>query len=126
MVYFSANAQAPATVAGGPQTYQNPFYTTSCGCGSSNSQVTMAGALPVRENFQANFNGQFNGQMQGPNGLNAQMMPLQMPLQAGPVSAPMCTLTATAPPAGCCNPAPLHCDCCNGSGFFRASEAYGS
>jgi hypothetical protein len=124
MVYFSANSQAPANVAGGPQTYQNPFYTTSCGCGSGNNQVTMTAYAPVREGFQVggqmpNGNGMPNGQMANGN-RGAPVM------QAGQLTAPMCTLTATAPPAGCCHPAPLHCDCCNGSGYFRASEAYGS
>jgi hypothetical protein len=118
MVYYSANSQSPAGVAGGPQTYQNPFYTTSCGCGSGNNQVTMTAYAPVREGFQVG-----NGQMA--NG-NRGLPPSGAMLPSGPVTAPMCTLTATAPPAGCCHPAPLHCDCCNGSGYFRASEAYGS
>lgn len=109
MVYFAGNAQTPAAVAQGPQTYQNPYYTTSCGCGSGLNQVTMTAGQPAREGFSASHEG-----MQGRN------------LQAGQAAAPMCTLTATAPPAGCCHPAPLHCDCCNGSGYFRASEAYGS
>lgn len=113
MVYFGSNAVAPALTAGGPQSYQNPYYKTQCGCGSGRVQVT---ELPqgVRENF--NVGGAQQQQM---------MAPVQAPMQAGG-AAPMCTLTATAPPAGCCNPAPLHCDCCNGSGYFRASEAYGS
>lgn len=107
MVYFASAGQLPAFTAGGPQTYQSaPFYKTSCGCGAGNQSLTMAPRMPAREGF--------NAEPQG--------MPVQLPQQG----APMCTLTATAPPAGCCNPAPLHCDCCNGSGFFRASEAYGS
>ena len=42
---------------------------------------------------------------------------------AAPVSS--CTLTAAAPPAQCCNPAPLHCEggCAS---YFLAAEAYGS
>lgn len=106
MVYFASNAVAPAMTAGGPQTYQNPYYKTQCGCGSSHGNGANIVSDQMREGFTA----------AGPRPA--------MPLQAG--SAPMCTLTATAPPAGCCHPAPLHCDCCNGSGFFRASEAYGS
>jgi hypothetical protein len=121
MVYQANNAVPPAMTAGGPQTYHNPYYKTQCGCGSGRLQVTSVPAgsregFAARENMQMNGNGNGNGHMgQAPAGL-----------QAGQVSAPMCTLTATAPPAGCCHPAPLHCDCCNGSGFFRASEAYGS
>ena len=108
MVYHAFNATPPAMTAGGPQTYQNPYYKTQCGCGSGHTQVTMQPA-GVREGFS-------NGRGDAP-----QMLPVQ-----ASVGAPMCTLTATAPPAGCCHPAPLHCDCCNGSGYFRASEAYGS
>lgn len=106
MVYFASNSISPAMTARGPQTYQNPYFKASCGCGSGHQQTTM---LPsnVREGFTANGAGDV------PQGLSAG-------------GAPMCTLTATAPPAGCCHPAPLHCDCCNGSGYFRASEAYGS
>ena len=106
MVYFAGNAQTPAAVAQGPQTYQNPYYTTSCGCGSGVNQVTMTAGQPAREGFSAAQEGMQHGKapaghmMQGPAG----------------AAAPMCTLTATAPPAGCCHPAPLHCDCCNGSG----------
>ena len=110
MVYFAANATSPAMTAGGPQTYQNPYYKTHCGCGSGRTQVTMQ-PQGVREGFNANTGDTPNG-----NGMQYQAMG----------GAPMCTLTATAPPAGCCHPAPLHCDCCNGSGYFRASEAYGS
>jgi hypothetical protein len=117
MVYQSFNSVAPSMTAGGPQSYQNPYYKTQCGCGSGWPQVTIQPTLPAREGFNV-MNGQ-NGQNMG----QAPMMPVQPLPQAG---APMCTLTATAPPAGCCHPAPLHCDCCNGSGFFRASEAYGS
>lgn len=114
MVYFASNATTPAMTAGGPQSYQNPYYKTQCGCGSSRG--TGVNILPQREGFNANGNG------------NVGQLPAQGPVQLpqGPGGAPMCTLTATAPPAGCCHPAPLHCDCCNGSGFFRASEAYGS
>lgn len=111
MVYFAANSTPPALTAMGPQTYQNPYYKASCGCGTGRSQTTM---LPnnAREGFAT------EGMSVGESPMNLQ--------QPGGGSAPMCTLTATAPPAGCCHPAPLHCDCCNGSGFFRASEAYGS
>ena len=113
MVYFAANAQPPAMTAGGPQTYQNPYYKASCGCGTGRPQTTILPA-GAREGFAASNEGmQHMGD--APQGL-----------QAGGGGAPMCTLTATAPPAGCCHPAPLHCDCCNGSGYFRASEAYGS
>ena len=117
MVYFASNATAPAMTAGGPQTYQNPYYKTQCGCGSSNgSGVNL---VPAREGFASGREGMHVGaQHQG--------VAPQAGLQAGGGGAPMCTLTATAPPAGCCHPAPLHCDCCNGSGYFRGSEAYGS
>jgi len=121
MVYFSSNSQSPAAVAGGPQTYQNPYYTTSCGCGSGNTGVTMAANYPVREGFSASHEGMQQARGPAPAG-----QPMPAPVMTAPAAAPMCTLTATAPPAGCCHPAPLHCDCCNGSGFFRASEAYGS
>ena len=113
MVYYAANSTAPALTAGGPQSYHNPYYKTQCGCGSSNPQVTIQAAQPTREGFSGREN------------MTAGDMPAAG-YQAGAGAAPMCTLTATAPPAGCCHPAPLHCDCCNGSGFFRASEAYGS
>jgi len=109
MVYFASSGVAPAMTAAGPVSYQNPYYKTSCGCGSGNPQVTIGAQQPVRENFTPGM------QMQA-----QQAARLQAP------AGSMCTLTATAPPAGCCNPAPLHCDCCNGSGFFRAAEAYGS
>ena len=109
MVYFAANATAPAMTAQGPQTYNNPYYKTQCGCGSGRTQVEMTPQLGAREGFNANNNNQGDLPQGG------------MPLQAlGAGAAPMCTLTATAPPAGCCHPAPLHCDCCNGSGYFRA------
>jgi hypothetical protein len=116
MVYFSANSVAPASVAGGPQAYVNPYYKTQCGCGSGNSQVQLT-SQGVREGFSTSVTGD-----------HAHEIPAGAFYQAGSGSggAPMCTLTATAPPAGCCHPAPLHCDCCNGSGYFRASEAYGS
>ena len=112
MVYSAFNATSPASTAGGPVTYQNPYYKTQCGCGSANPQVTMQPAGGVREGFTEHT--KHLGDM--PKGGN---------LRARGDHAP-CTLTATAPPAGCCHPAPLHCDCCNGSGYFRASEAYGS
>lgn len=146
MSYFANNSTTPAMVAAGPQTYHNPYYKTQCGCGSSEGNGV--NILPTqqrvgrREGFQAGSvtamapNGaQVHGVVAG-NGVgplptqgvlnNVQLMPPQQVLQAGMGAAPMCTLTATAPPAGCCHPAPLHCDCCNGSGYFRASEAYGS
>lgn len=104
MVYFAANGVSPAFVAKGPEPYHNPYYKTSCGCGSSFPQVTMD-PRGVRENFTA------NGGAAG--GAPA---PAVMPQRVMAPAAPMCTLTATAPPAGCCHPAPLHCDCCNGSG----------
>jgi len=44
---------------------------------------------------------------------------------AAPCPPQACTLTAVAPPAACCHPAPLHCSNC-GCGYFLASEAYGS
>lgn len=114
MVYFSSNAVPPAMTAGGAQSYQNPYYQASCGCGSGRKQVTEV-PFGAREGF----------------GVREHMAVGDVPaqavqLQAGVGAAPMCTLTATAPPAGCCHPAPLHCDCCNGSGYFRGSEAYGS
>ena len=113
MVYFAA-ARTPAATAGGPQTYQNPYYKASCGCGTGRTQTTILPASGAREGFAA-----------AQEGMQHMGDPAQG-LQAGGGGAPMCTLTATAPPAGCCHPAPLHCDCCNGSGYFRASEAYGS
>ena len=112
MVYFASNATPPAMTASGPQTYQNPYYKASCGCGTGRQQTTILPA-GAREGFAAR------------EGMQVGDVPAQA-LQAGAGAAPMCTLTATAPPAGCCHPAPLHCDCCNGSGYFRASEAYGS
>jgi len=114
MVFFAANAVNPSSVAGGPQSYQNPYFTTSCGCGSGLNQVTMVPARAQRqEGFQVSQEG-----MQHQN----QMLP-QMGAPGG--AAPMCTLTATAPPAGCCHPAPLHCEDCSTS-YFKASVAYGS
>jgi hypothetical protein len=114
MVYQAFNATPPAMTAGGPENYYNPYYKANCGCGSGWPQVTLAPAMPVGGGRREGFNA--NGNMG------------QMPQQGMQASggAPMCTLTATAPPAGCCHPAPLHCDCCNGSGYFNASEAYGS
>ena len=115
MVFFASSGIAPGSVAGGPQPYFNPYYKASCGCGSSNYQVT-ENQYGARENFTPGG----AAAQQAPAGRAAMPPPMMAP------AAPMCTLTATAPPAGCCQPAPLHCDCCNGSGFFRASEAYGS
>jgi hypothetical protein len=116
MVYHAFNATPPAMTAGGPETYQNPYYKASCGCGSANTSVNMT-AAGVREGFSTR---------EGMKHMGPQPAMGAQGLQAGGGGAPMCTLTATAPPAGCCHPAPLHCDCCNGSGYFRASEAYGS
>lgn len=110
MVYFANNSTTPSMVAGGPQAHQNPYYKTGCGCGASNGAGVTMQPAGAREGFAAREN------------MTAPSMPQALPQAAGS----MCTLTATAPPAGCCHPAPLHCDCCNGSGFFRASEAYGS
>lgn len=114
MVYFAANAVSPAAVAGGPQAYFNPYYKASCGCGSSFPQVTM-NQQGVRENFTPSNGGASRGQGQAIPMPVPMPMPMPMPMPQAP-AAPMCTLTATAPPAGCCHPAPLHCDCCNGSG----------
>lgn len=129
MVYFASSGLAPAQTAAGPQSYQNPYYKSSCGCGSSNPQVTL-GTRRMREGFTA------NGAEAVPAGMVGAMpaapepvptaAPLVMPVAAAAMPAvSMCTLTAAAPPAGCCHPAPLHCDSCTGS-YFRASEAYGS
>lgn len=107
MSAFTQNNISPKMVAGGPVTYQNPYYKPQCGCGSGQPQLQITPALGVREGFQG---------MQGMQGMMGGY-------EAGSSG---CTLTGTTPPAGCCHPAPLHCDCCNGSGFFRASEAYGS
>jgi hypothetical protein len=104
MVYSASSGSAPSQVAGGPVTYRNPYFNSGCGCGTAVPSVQLAPPTPSREGFEA------------PAG--AQVAPAAQP--------PMCTLTATAPPAGCCHPAPLHCSCCNGSGYFNASEAYGS
>nr|QBK87107.1 MAG: hypothetical protein LCMAC201_00090 [Marseillevirus LCMAC201] len=95
MVYYASNAVAPSMTSGGPQTYHNPYYKTQCGCGSGRPQVTMQPA-GVREGFNAQ------------EGMKGDAPQGGMPYQAGGGGAPMCTLTATAPPAGCCHPAPLH------------------
>lgn len=100
MVYYASSGSHPSLVSSGPSTLKNPYYNKRCGCGSANPTVQLT--APVREGFEAGA-------------------PVVSPSQPS-----MCTLTATAPPASCCAPAPLHCDCCNGSGYFRASEAYGS
>jgi hypothetical protein len=115
MVYFASNATTPAMTAGGPQSYQNPYYKTQCGCGSSHGNGVNVLASGAREGFTAGA-----GPSQAPIAVPAPAVGVQ----AG--AAPMCTLTATAPPAGCCHPAPLHCDCCDGSGYFKAATAYGS
>ena len=125
MVFFAANAVNPSSVAGGPQSYQNPYFTTSCGCGSGLNQVTMVPPVGAgngrREGFQVQENMQHQGMQH--QGMQQQMLPPQM--GAGGGAAPMCTLTATAPPSGCCHPAPLHCEDCSTS-YFKASVAYGS
>ena len=125
MVYQAFNSATPASRSMGPMTYHNPYFKTACGCGSGNEQVTVAPAGAregfTYENMQAQPQPQHHAGAAQPH---HQGQP-QMGLGVGP-SQPGCTLTATAPPAGCCHPAPLHCDCCNGSGYFRASEAYGS
>ncbi|KKM61607.1 hypothetical protein LCGC14_1530000 [marine sediment metagenome] len=95
MVYFASNATAPALTAGGPQTYQNPYYKTQCGCGSGRTQVTMQ-PTGVREGFNTQ------------EGMKGDVPQGALQLGGGGGGAPMCTLTATAPPAGCCHPAPLH------------------
>lgn len=108
MVYFSANAVPPAHTAVGPQSYQNPYFKTSCGCGSSNPQITMGPRAGVREGFTLTNNG---GAAAVPTMAPAPAIVAPAPAvvaQAAP--AGMCTLTATAPPAGCCHPAPLHSD----------------
>lgn len=102
MVYSASSGASPASRSSGPVTYKNPYFTSGCGCGSGLPQNTMAPPM-------------MNG------------VPQREGLEVAPAAQPpMCTLTATAPPAGCCHPAPLHCSCCNGSGYFNASEAYGS
>jgi len=107
MVYFATDGKnTPASRSQGPIQYRNPYFTSSCGCGSGQPSVQM---LPA----------------QGPAREGLEVMPAGSCSLAA-AQPPMCTLTATAPPAGCCNPSPLHCDCCNGAGYFRASEAYGS
>ncbi len=127
MVYYATNAPTPASVAGGPRTYINP-YVPQCGCGSAAraSCGVPSADIPAREGFRAI---ERMGCHSPPTGCGAPKVvraPAVACLPTVPLQAPACTLTATAPPAGCCHPAPLHCDCCNGSGFFRASEAYGS
>lgn len=103
MVYSATSGVSPAQAAGGPVPYKIPYFTSGCGCGPATApSVNMPPPTPMREGLEV------NGQV------------------AQAAQPPMCTLTATAPPAGCCNPAPLHCSCCNGSGYFNASEAYGS
>lgn len=106
MVYFSANAVPPAYTAVGPQSYQNPYFKTSCGCGSSNPQITMGPRAAVREGFSLTNNG-------AATPAPAMVVPAAAPAVVAPAPAAvapagMCTLTATAPPAGCCHPAPLH------------------
>lgn len=120
MTYSTSNSVYPSQVAQGAVTYQNPYFRSNCGCGSGLQSQNMVPR--TREGFNVERMTATNGNGNG-NGA-VPMMPV-VP-QAGPAQAPMCTLTATAPPAGCCHPAPLHCDCCNGAGYFRASEAYGS
>ena len=99
MVYSASSGLPRLATVTGPVAYRNPVSNLGCGCGTASPQSVN---MPPR-------------QREG----------LEGPVVA-PASQPMCTLTATAPPASCCNPSPLHCSCCNGSGYFNASEAYGS
>ena len=116
MVYYS-NSIGSRNTAVPTAGYVSPAggLKAGCGCGSASGlqSYTLQSQAPVREGFQA-----------AAAAPAATAAPVAAQLSAGG-GAPMCTLTATAPPAGCCHPAPLHCDCCNGSGYFRASEAYG-
>lgn len=121
MPYFASSGVAPSCVARGPQTYMNPYYKTSCGCGSANNSYELtAPNTNNREGFGC------GARPSGGNGGGGNREGMNVACGPCPVAAPSCTLTATAPPAGCCHPAPLHCSCCNGSGYFNASEAYGS
>lgn len=108
MVYSASSGASPSQVAGGPVTYRNPYFNSGCGCGTAVPSVQLAPPMPAQR-----------------EGLEVPQFPTAAQVMAG-AQPPMCTLTATAPPAGCCHPAPLHCSCCNGSGYFNASEAYGS
>lgn len=122
MTYTASNQVTPLEASQGAVTYRNPYFKSSCGCGSGNVNGGMP--MPARENFMANnMNANGNGNGNGMQPVAPPMAPLA-PAHGG--NAPMCTLTATAPPAGCCNPAPLHCSDSCGCGFFKASEAYGS
>jgi hypothetical protein len=102
MVYSASSGFPPSARACGPTTYRNPNFSSGCGCGTAVPAPMQMAPLRQREGLDVG------------------------PVVAPAAQPPMCTLTATAPPAGCCNPAPLHCSCCNGSGYFNASEAYGS
>lgn len=108
MTYTAFNSVNPSQVTQGPVTGQNPYFKSTCGCGSGTGNMTMPAHNMHRENFTAQ-----NG------GNTAPMKPVT------PNNPPMCSLSSSAPPAGCCHPAPLHCSDC-GCGFFKASEAYGS
>lgn len=80
------NGNSPSATAQGPVTYRSPNFKSGCGCGVST-------ARPAREGFRFER-------------MDAPAVAPAVP-QAPAYAPPMCTLTATAPPAGCCNPAPL-------------------
>jgi hypothetical protein len=123
MTYLANNSTYPSQVAQGAVTYQNPYFRSNCGCGSGQVSHNMTVKTPTREGF--NMVQPMNAHMGNAVPPHMAQVDPHMGQLVAP-QAPMCTLTATAPPAGCCHPAPLHCDCCNGAGYFRASEAYGS
>ncbi len=89
MVYYASSGLPPSTTAEGPVTYRNPYYNAGCGCGSA------VPALRRREGLEVS------------NGNGLPPAPAPAPAGAPGYAPPMCTLTATAPPAGCCHPAPL-------------------
>ena len=87
-------------------------FNVATGTGASGSQSVYQGGP------------QQGGLQQGGYGGRA----VQLALDAGYADSPVpgCSLTSPSPPTACCNPAPLHCSSCNGSGYFLLSEAYGS
>lgn len=94
-----------------PRTVPSPAYrafNVATGTGASGSQSAYQGG----------------GYPQGDYGGRS----VQLALDAGYADTPVpgCSLTSPSPPTACCNPAPLHCSSCNGSGYFLLSEAYGS
>jgi len=103
------NSVSPNMVAKGPQTYSSPYYTPSCSCG-----VGVAGKS-TRENF---------------NGAIPVVIPVGYPQAPTARAGAGCTLTATGPPAACCNGSPMHCSgsSCGGMGssYFNINQAYGS